>query len=80
MVRSQLELFSYLLALQTASLPTPNAFAEIHMSCGCQCSLEAHLVNSVFQILYLLPDFYQGILSIPKQDAAVAVVVVLFHA
>lgn len=44
-----------------------------------QCALEAHLVNSVFQTLYLLSDFYQWILSIPEQDADAAVVVVLFH-
>lgn len=38
-----------------------------------QSSLEVHLVNSIFQILYLLTDFYQWILSILEKDAEAAV-------
>lgn len=79
-MESDLRIFFISPCFTNSISPAPNVFAKI--TCPVvvrQCSLEAHLVNSVFHILYLLFDLYQWILSVPGQGAAVAVALVLFH-
>lgn len=72
---SVLSLFFLISLCFTNSIIFPQMYLQ---KCTCpvvvrQCSLEVHLVNSIFQILYLLTDFYQWILSILEQVAEVAV-------